>query len=444
MGKVGIAISGGGHRASLFGLGVLVYLADADKNGDVVTISSVSGGSITNAFVGLQGDYSAMDSGAFRTSAARMAEQIANRGTLFGWWVTRVYLAVTALGLVATFLVWVLPWHWFFKLLVFLAALMAWDALLLGRRGDICARSYSATVLKTSAGRARLESLGFQPIDHVLCATHLNAGEHMYLSGRFAYSYRFGWGKPSGYPLDKAVQASTALPGAFPPRWLPRKNFNFSKTDVRAPIALVDGGVYDNMADQWFKGLARRAATKTEPKRSRIQVPDEVLLVNASASMKMSKVGLMRVPLLGEVLSLMRDVGIMYDNSASLRKSDLIDRFDLSAKGLGSELGGALIDIGSNPCSAPEYFGSSTDWPERAARAPAAKAVLSDLTKEQWQVETDFSAGVKTNLSKLGVEDSARILRHAYALATATLHVVLDYPPRKVPDLDDFRRLCST
>ena len=51
MAKIGVAISGGGHRATLFGLGVLLYLADVARNNEVVTISSVSGGSITNAFV---------------------------------------------------------------------------------------------------------------------------------------------------------------------------------------------------------------------------------------------------------------------------------------------------------------------------------------------------------------------------------------------------------
>lgn len=51
MAKIGVAISGGGYRATLFGLGVLLYLADVARNNEVVTISSVSGGSITNAFV---------------------------------------------------------------------------------------------------------------------------------------------------------------------------------------------------------------------------------------------------------------------------------------------------------------------------------------------------------------------------------------------------------
>jgi len=49
--SIGIALSGGGHRATLFALGALLYLVDSGRNKDVTMISSVSGGSITNAFL---------------------------------------------------------------------------------------------------------------------------------------------------------------------------------------------------------------------------------------------------------------------------------------------------------------------------------------------------------------------------------------------------------
>src|ERR1700730_13839552 len=44
-----IALSGGGYRASLFGMGALMYLVDVGANSRVEDIASVSGGSITNA-----------------------------------------------------------------------------------------------------------------------------------------------------------------------------------------------------------------------------------------------------------------------------------------------------------------------------------------------------------------------------------------------------------
>jgi hypothetical protein len=45
---VAVALSGGGHRASLFGLGVLLALVDLGLNRLVTQVVSVSGGSITN------------------------------------------------------------------------------------------------------------------------------------------------------------------------------------------------------------------------------------------------------------------------------------------------------------------------------------------------------------------------------------------------------------
>lgn len=50
-------MSGGGHRASLFALGVLLYLTDAQMNRHVVSIASVSGGSITNGYFAQAGGY---------------------------------------------------------------------------------------------------------------------------------------------------------------------------------------------------------------------------------------------------------------------------------------------------------------------------------------------------------------------------------------------------
>jgi predicted acylesterase/phospholipase RssA len=48
---IGVALSGGGHRATLFGLGSLLALADAGLNERIVSVSSVSGGSIANGIV---------------------------------------------------------------------------------------------------------------------------------------------------------------------------------------------------------------------------------------------------------------------------------------------------------------------------------------------------------------------------------------------------------
>src|SRR5205085_2119792 len=50
IGKVGLALSGGGFRASLFHIGVLARLAECNVLRRVEVLSCVSGGSILGAF----------------------------------------------------------------------------------------------------------------------------------------------------------------------------------------------------------------------------------------------------------------------------------------------------------------------------------------------------------------------------------------------------------
>ncbi len=439
MAKIGVAMSGGGHRATLFGLGVLLYLADAGRNHEVVCLASVSGGSLTNAFVGLECEYPSVDPTEFRDVARRLASQIANKGTLFAWIGTRVYLAALMVFGLATFLVWLLPWYWLARLGLFVAAVSAWDVVLLQRRGVICGRAYAATLFRRNGSPAKLADIRRAGIDHVVCATHLHAGEHMYFSGDFVYAYRFGWGSPTNLPLHVPVQASTAVPGAFPPRWMRSAPFGLTHAVEKVPswIALADGGVYDNMADQWLSGFSHRENVPAEIKR-----PDLFVIANASASMGMQPVSAMRLPLVGEMAALKRSESIMYDNSASIRKSDLVDRFDAAgAGGDGARFGepGALLDIRSDPFGAAEFFSDKdASWPERAGRARAALA----RKPADWVSDGDWAAGMPTNLNKWGVAHSARLLRHAYALAAMNLHVLLDFPLDELPPLSHFEDLC--
>ncbi|HLF92163.1 MAG TPA: hypothetical protein VJB14_01780, partial [Planctomycetota bacterium] len=101
MAKIGVALSGGGHRAALFGLGVLLYLADSGKNREVTSITSVSGGSLTNAWVGQEVDYATVLTAEFEEAAGRLARRIARRGTLWASAGTWIYLLVLALAVAA-------------------------------------------------------------------------------------------------------------------------------------------------------------------------------------------------------------------------------------------------------------------------------------------------------------------------------------------------------
>ena len=138
-----IALSGGGHRATLFGLGVLLYLADAEKNRDVVSIASVSGGSITNGYTAQTIDYSDCNAAQFtKQVAAPLAGQVAQRGTLFATWTSKLYLVLVGLCVLATLAIpWLLPLDTYWRVLAFVAGVL-WCAWLIAQRGKICGLAY--------------------------------------------------------------------------------------------------------------------------------------------------------------------------------------------------------------------------------------------------------------------------------------------------------------
>jgi hypothetical protein len=73
MAGIGVALSGGGHRAALFGLGVLLYLVDAEKNREVTSIASVSGSSLTNGVVAQSSNFTAVTQDEFLLVAKQLA-----------------------------------------------------------------------------------------------------------------------------------------------------------------------------------------------------------------------------------------------------------------------------------------------------------------------------------------------------------------------------------
>ena len=111
MANISVALSGGGHRAALFALGALQYLADAGKNVEVTSIASVSGGSLTNGFVGQTVAYNEVNGSDFQAQVTdRMVSQLTERGTLFAPKLTKFYLALVGVVLASALIgVWFLP-----------------------------------------------------------------------------------------------------------------------------------------------------------------------------------------------------------------------------------------------------------------------------------------------------------------------------------------------
>jgi hypothetical protein len=443
MPKIAIASSGGGNRAAVFNLGVLLYLVDAAKHHDVCSIASVSGGSVMNGYIAQLGNLSTTNSAEFRAAVRPFLRRMATKGTLWAWWGTWLYLAVLLAALVLTAAVGVYPWARplirFPAMLLMLAII---GKLLLEKRGAVCGQALGATLFSPNVATTLLRDTASDAIDHVFCATELHAGEHVYFSGKFVCSYRLGWGTPADLPLCVAVQASAAFPGAFTPRVLPTAPHEFQDGKHMARwMLLLDGGVYDNMGDQWPMGIGPRKRRWTGHAVALIE-PDEVIVVNACTNLRWGSVRRLFVPILNEIASMKRVIDVLYDNTTTPRRRALVAEFDRAAQG-GGKPRGALVTLEQGPHQVASTFATATEvWPDRAGRARAALTALGN-TEAHWRDIVRDNCIVPTTFRSLGSDVVARLLYQAYTTAMMNLHVILGYPLLTLPQPGDFENLLA-
>ena len=452
--SLAVSLSGGGHRATLFGLGALMYLVDAGANANVTSIASVSGGSLTNGFVGQALDFRSADGRTFRKLVAGpLATQIAKSGTLFAPLFTKLYLTVLIVGAVLVFATLaVVPGAWYIRLLAFLLGLMVWGWLF-GKRGIVCARAFRTTLFSPAGRATSLSELNKENLDHIICATDLRAAEQLYFSGDFVYSYLFGHGQPGTLQLARAVQASASFPGGFPPAYISTKPHAFTGAPAHGDgppeppthMVLTDGGVYDNMGDQWARGFENRIKNWRELGTKR-KPPNQLVVVNASARIRWSPFRRSLIPLVGELAALLRVNDVMYVNTTNVRRQEIVASHHPAEADETSALPSVLVQIAQSPFVVAKAFARGTD--PAAERARAVLAVLNNgpTSEAEWaQIARDNSA-VGTTLSKLGIDVSARLIYQGYVVTMCNLHVLFgaEFPLRPSElAIEWFRELIS-
>jgi hypothetical protein len=540
--RIGVAISGGGHRATLWGLGALLYLVDSGLNRAVATISSVSGGSIANAAVGLHVDFRRTEPKAFREAMQPTVSQITTDGLFFFGSATNPYvyslLALAGLAVVAVVLVlgvmttqvvrlildsagacscrpaFAMPW-WIvgviglvvFASLAVLSCLYAkrclWGLILVagalvaggmvplvatalgaswnvqmgsgfpaltvilllllliglpwfGRRSTVAQKAMD----KVHFQEAKLDALNWGPCEestcHVLCATELQSGLHAYFAGSFLYNNQVGVSTETRQiPLAFAVQSSAALPGAFGPRRLATAPLSFIpprgeavevdcdgqvlKGEAAEPeppldLVLLDGGIYDNMADQWLLGLeARREKWLSDFGRSYADMlprVDQYLVVNSSPGWKwrfMSKLPNWCARLLNEAAPLARAQSIMYNTVGRQRREHLGTLWWLAHRGEGT-----FVETNDNPFEAAE---------KAAEKCPQVLDLVRRLgkTDQDWRCLVKRNASYPTVLRRIPAEEARGILWHAYVCTAVATVLYLGGPvPSRLPTLEEF------
>ena len=449
---IGVAMSGGGHRAALFGLGALLYLVDAEKGAQLGSVASVSGGSLTNAFFGSKVDLATVEPDAMWRHAKVFAYQIARRGTLWAAPLTYLYLLSIALVVAAAIAVSCLCPGWS-TVSAWLVALpvAGW---LSQQRSAVVAAAFASTVL----GKAKLSSMN-DGVCHIMCATDLQMGQDVFFSGSFVYSWRSGWGTPGTLRAAQAAQASAALPGAFSVVSLPLKRFGLPEQRVAASrtpprkFKLLDGGVYDNMGSEWLLNIGERMRDGSPPVP--LKTVDEAIVVNASAGDDVIERRWVTIPFVGEIASLLAVKDVMYRQTTAVRRRLLNVRYHIAqdrnsiqpgARVLRDALRGATIQIDRSPFELPTDFSGGSDELARRARAAISELEQDAGTEDApayWAGEAEANRTVKTTLSRIDAARAQSLIRHGYVLTMVNSHVLLDYPLRPIPKPDVFAQLVA-
>jgi len=241
--KIGLALSGGGFRATLYHLGLVRFLFDADILRNVSHITSVSGGSIVAAHLALNWERYTDSPAEFDKAAAELLAFI--RLDVRNRILRRFPLAFALRG----------P-----------RRLLRLSNRKLTRTG-LLEYHYE----KYLFGDTSLFQLPQSPRLHIL-ATNLSEGRLTSFNRDGMWMIRRAQG--DAFRVDQvriglatvpmAVAASSAFPGFFPPLLLTGEDVG-ARSGEFGRQSYTDGGVYDNLGVRMFRFLAKSAGPDERP-----------------------------------------------------------------------------------------------------------------------------------------------------------------------------------
>jgi predicted acylesterase/phospholipase RssA len=282
MPRLGLALSGGGLRATLFHLGVIRFLRDAGLLRDVTHVVSVSGGSILGAHLALNWERYNGSPAEFEAAASKVLD----------------FARFDARNHIARRIPFLVPFRFLQRLLL---------------RG--AGRTFTETGLlerlyaRHLYGDTRVHQLPESPELHLLTTDVSEGALCSFTRAGLVMQHRSQRGTQVGIlparltRVSLAVAASSAFPGFFPPVLVTADELGLSEGEF-PPQTFTDGGVYDNLGVRAFDLLEK------------IDPPLDLILV--------SDVGksfrVVRPKPLGMIARAMRATDILWDRVGRLEK----------------------------------------------------------------------------------------------------------------------------
>lgn len=497
---VGLSMSGGGYRASAWGLGALLALSDmrsshaprSETGAAVAMVASVSGGSITNADFGLGIDLASAGADDVDTRATRLAPRLVgnrlfflpvlllmalvhfgvallldgplpngfarwavasaaaiavgvgigprSRDLVFGRWPTWLYVGVIAAGISAT--VWLLaePWGIADRIGWALLAVVAL-AVVLAPRPYVVQGAMHSYLCGSGIDDPTLQDLGGSVV-HVICTAEVSGSNLLYLGPGFAHNEDYGSSVSAGrVPVAAAVQASSNLPGAFPIRWLSNKRLGLSGGDAVAKkfLPVTDGGTYDNMGSQWFTGLPNRIQRLSNGGSAGTQIAALLDPPDVVVIANASGLGKTKWSWLVGIPLIGWVLGLLRIKTILYEQTTASRRTSLINDRFDKDdPPGTLVHIASSPGA----YASLQHGVQPTARTARAVAAFDALGDQDWAQQANDNAAVATAFWPLSPDLISQVIHHAYLQTMLNLHVKFGSPLR-VPARAEFDGLVA-
>lgn len=417
--SIGVSLSGGGHRATLFSLGALLAIVDLDRQGDVHWINSVSGGSITNAYVAANCEYSNVGPEEFYRICQEALTRVSRYGSITGGRLGRVRVTafmaslLCSIGGIAYFAYRGGMVGWFLAAAFYLCGLFIWRL-----RGYVVELGFRDAWCKSPTTGAVVH-LGGNPrtVEHIFSAADIRNSAPVFFSDSYVADgssiFRMG-----NLPIARAVRASAAFPGLLPPvRMRLDRLVDHGAADElagRPPRTkrayLVDGGVYNNLGTEWpiRAGSYSHNTDHLLMKDEHHQPVAIHLVIDSSAPAKASIGMLHEIPIIGSIYTISRTFKTTYESTLDSARRDISPGRDIR-----------LIE----PVERPGRLIGLTERPGWGRLVPDRLRIGAD----NWRFAAWTTRATKTTLFRIKQRHAVRILAHGYALTLMTLAKYEEY-----------------